>query len=113
MEDLQSEYDFLNYSKDNYIKTNITRDESIQFSDKIIKINKFGRKQERNIIITDKAIYNIKKTSLKRRIEIKSVKGITLSKPTDEFVIHGEDEEYDYHYISAKKKINYNILYQL
>ena len=61
MEDLQSEYDFLNYSKDNYIKTNITRDESIQFSDKIIKINKYGRKQERNIIITDKAIYNIKK----------------------------------------------------
>ena len=110
MEDLQSEYDFLNYSKDNYIKTNITRDESIQFSDKIIKINKFGRKQERNIIITDKAIYNIKKTSLKRRIEIKSVKGITLSKPTDEFVIHGADEEYDYHYISTKKKIIVEII---
>ena len=110
MEDLQSEYDFLNYSKDNYIKTNITRDESIQFSDKIIKINKFGRKQERNIIITDKAIYNIKKTSLKRRIEIKCVKGITLSKPNDEFVIHGEDEEYDYHYISAKKKIIVEII---
>ena len=62
MEDLQSEYDFLNYSKDNYIKTNITRDESIQFSDKIFKINKYGFKQERNIIITDKGIYNINNT---------------------------------------------------
>ena len=52
-EQLQSEYDFLNFSKDHYIKTNVTRDEQIEFSDKILKINKFGFKQERNIIITD------------------------------------------------------------
>ena len=104
MEDQQSEYDFLNYSKDHYIKTNVTRDESIQFSDKIIKINKYGFKQERNIIITDQAIYNLKKTSLKRRIDLKSIKGITLTKASDEFVIHCNDEEYDYQYISQKKK---------
>ena len=104
MEDLQSEYDFLNFSKDHYIKTNVTREESIQFSDKIIKINRFGYKQERNIIITDKGIYNLKKTTLKRRIDLKSIKGITLTKASDEFVIHCNDEEYDYQYISAKKK---------
>ena len=73
-----SEYDFLNFSKDNYITKNITRNESIQFSDKIIKINKYGFKQERNIIITDKGIYNLKKTTLKRRIDLKTIKGITL-----------------------------------
>ena len=98
MEEIQSEYDFLNFSKDHYIKTNVTRDESIQFSDKIFKINKFGFKQERNIIITDKGIYNLRKTTLKRRIDLKSIKGITLSKSSDEFVIHCNDEEYDYHY---------------
>ena len=104
MDELQSEYDFLNFSKDHYIKTNVTREESIQFSDKIFKINKYGFKQERNIIITDKGIYNLKKTTLKRRIDLKSIKGITLSKISDEFVIHCNDEEYDYQYISAKKK---------
>ena len=104
MDDLQSEYDFLNFSKDHYITTNVTREESIKFSDKIIKINNYGFKQERNIIITDKGIYNLKNTSLKRRIDINSIKGITLSKLSDEFVIHCNDEEYDYQYISAKKK---------
>ena len=104
MEELQSEYDFLNFSKDHYIKTNVTREESIQFSDKIIKINRFGYKQERNIIITDKGIYNLKKTTLKRRIDIRVIKGITLAKNSDEFVIHCNDEEYDYQYMSAKKK---------
>jgi serum/glucocorticoid-regulated kinase 2 len=92
MEEIQSEYDFLNFSKDHYIKTNVTREEQIQFSDKIFKINKFGFKQERNIIITDKGIYNLKKTSLKRRIDLKSIKGITISKTSDEFVIHCNDE---------------------
>ena len=104
MDDNQSEYDFLNFAKDNNIKANITKDELIEFSDKIYKINKYGFKQERNIIITDKAIYNLKKTSLKRRIELKWIKGITLSKLSDEFVIHCNDEEYDYQYLSAKKK---------
>ena len=46
----------------------------------------------------------MKKTTLKRRIDLKSIKGITISKTSDEFVIHCNDEEYDYHYISAKKK---------
>ena len=109
-EQLQSEYDFLNFSKDHYIKTNVTREEQIEFSDKIIKINKFGFKQERNIIITDKALYNLKKTSLKRRIDLKAIKGITLSKTTDEFVIHCNDEDYDYQYISPKKKTIVEIL---
>ncbi len=104
MDDLQSEYDFLNFSKDHYITTNVTREESIQYSDKIIKINNYGFKQQRNIIITDKGIYNLKNTSLKRRIDINSIKGITLSKLSDEFVIHCNDEEYDYHYVSTKKK---------
>ena len=110
MEEIQSEYDFLNFSKDHYIKTNVTKDEQIHFSDKIIKINKYGFKQERNIIITDQALYNLKKTSLKRRIDLKSIKGITLSKTTDEFVIHCNDEEYDYQYFSSKKKTIVEIL---
>ncbi len=104
MEGKQSEYDFLNLTKDYTIKNNITREEEIQFSDKIKKINKNGWKQDRNILLTDKAIYNLKKTSLKRRIDYKIIMGITLSKLSDEFVIHCEDIDYDYHYSSARKK---------
>ena len=100
MDRRQSQYDFLNLSKSYSIKNNITRDEEIQFSDKIYKVNKYGWKQERNIIITDKAIYNLKKNTLKRRIDFKTILGITINKQTDEFVIHCSDLDYDYQYIS-------------
>ena len=110
MEGKQSEYDFLNFAKDYSIKNNITREEEIQFSDKIKKINKNGWKQDRNILLTDKAIYNLKKTSLKRRIDYKTIRGITLSKLSDEFVIHCEELDYDYHYISSRKKTIVEIL---
>ena len=88
MDGKQSVYDFLNLSKNYTIKNNITREEEIQYSDKITKINNRGWKQERNIIITDKAIYNLKKMTLKRRIDFKTIMGITINQPTDEFVIH-------------------------
>ena len=116
MEGKQSEYDFLNLSKNYTLKNNITREEEIQFSDKVTKINSHGWKQERYIIITDKAIYNLKKLNLKRRIDFKTIMGITLSKISDEFVIHCDDIDYDYHYISPRKKIIVEIVaknYQL
>ena len=110
MEGNKSQYDFLSYAKDYSIKNNITRDEEILFSDKIRKINKDGWTQTRSIILTDKAIYNLKKNKLKRRIDYKTIKGITLSKISDEFVIHCEDIDYDYYYISPRKKIIVEII---
>ena len=107
---IKSEYDFLNYSNDDYIKKKVTKDEIIEFTDKIIKINKYGLKQERNIIITNKGIYNLKKKENKRRIDLKVIQGITLSKLSDEFVIHCCDDDYDYRYISSKKKTIVEIL---
>ena len=104
MEGKQSEYDFLNLSKNYTLKNNITREEEIQFSDKITKINNRGWKQERNILITDKAIYNLKKLTLKRRIDLKTIIGISISKLSDEFVIHCNDIDYDYQYSSKRKR---------
>lgn len=97
-------HDYLHYTDDSDIKK-LIRSEKVLFSDKIIKINKYSMSQERNILVTDIAVYNFKKKDLKRRFEIKTLKGITVSKITDEFVIHGNDIEYDYNYISPKKKI--------
>ena len=56
-------------------------------------------------MITSKAVYNLKKVSLKRRFEIKSIKGITKSKKSDGFIIHGGDSEYDYYFDSPDKII--------
>ena len=105
-----SEYDFLNLSYNYSIKSTITRDEEIQFSDKIYKFNKYNWKQERIIIITDKAIYNLKNLSLKRRIDLRMLIGITISKNSDEFVLHCCDIEYDYHYISKRLRIIIEII---
>ena len=105
-----SEHDFLNYAKDYSIKNNITRDEEIQFSDKIDKINKNGWKQGRILLLTDKAMYNLRKKELKRRIDYKNIMGISLSKQSYEFVIHCENMDYDYHYVSARRKMIVEII---
>jgi len=101
MEDT-SDKDYLGFKNDSAIKS-IIGDEKLLFSDKIIKVNRYGLSQERNILITDKAIYNLKRKISKRRIPLKIIFGITINKLTDEFVIHGTDAEYDYYYISHKR----------
>ena len=110
MEGKQSEYDFLSLTNNYSIKKNITRDEELQFSDKISKINKNGWKQKRIMLLTDKAIYNLKKSSLKRRIDYKTIIGMTLSALSNEFVIHCEEDDYDYHYSSARRKMIVEII---
>ena len=102
MEKNNNEYDYLNYSNLSEIK-NIINDEILLFSDKILKINRFGFNQERIIIITNCGIYNIKKKELKRKIPLNVILGITISKTSEEFIIHGNDNEYDYHYNSPKR----------
>ena len=87
--------------------------EKIIFSDSIIKINKKLVEQKRDLIITVKALYNFKENTLKRRIPVKSIKAITVSKASNEFVIHGEAEEYDYHYKYKKRRKIIQILANL
>ena len=102
MENSKNSHDYLNFSSLKEIKS-ITKNETILFSDKLIKINRYGWSQERIIIITEYGIYNLKKKELKRRIPLQIILGITISKNSSEFVIHGNDIEYDYHYISTKR----------
>ena len=54
------------------------------------------------MIITNRAIYNLKKKELKRRIDISFVGGITVSSLIDEFVVHCNDIEYDYYFVSNR-----------
>ena len=91
--------DSLNFINDKEIIKLINK-EKIYYADLITKVNHYGMNQERTIMLTDKALYNMKKKTLKRRIEYKEILGITYSKLTYEFIIHGMNEEYDYQYIS-------------
>ena len=52
--------DYLNFVKEKSL-SKIINDEEVLFTDKINKINRYGLTQERNILITNKAIYNLKK----------------------------------------------------
>ena len=61
MED-EANKDHLNYKNDNDILKQI-KDEILLLSDKIIKVNRYGMAQERNIVITNKSIYNFKNKS--------------------------------------------------
>jgi hypothetical protein len=61
MED-EADKDHLNFKNDSDI-LKIIKDEILLLSDKIIKVNRYGLYQERNILITNKSIYNLKKKS--------------------------------------------------
>ena len=101
MENIPKE-DNLNYSSDKNI-LKLINNETIYYSGNIIKVNDKEKSQERILILTDKAIYNIKKKELKRRFELSNIIGITISPSTNEFVVHGGEAEYDYHYLSKDK----------
>ena len=84
--------------------------EKTLFSDYVTKINKKSIEQKRVLVITNIALYNFKEKKLKRRLEVKKIKGITASKTSDEFVVHGEGQEYDYHYKYKNKRTIIQIL---
>jgi hypothetical protein len=69
MDNQNIQNDFLNYESDKEILS-IIKDgnnkpnlETLLLSDKIIKINRYNMSQERNVIVTNKALYNLKKKS--------------------------------------------------
>lgn len=100
----QFPYDFLGLSKDKETQK-IIQNESIYYSNKIQKINHFNISQERGIIITKEAVYVTKKKKLNKKMNYNEIKGITFNKINNEFVLHGNNEEYDFHFQSQDKNI--------
>ena len=103
MESLKT-FDNVNYTNDKDIKK-IIGEEKIYFADWVKKINHFGMNQDRVLIITDSALYNTKGKSLKRKIPINEILGITYSTLTFEFIVHGLDNEYDYSFVTPDRNI--------
>ncbi len=61
------------------------------------------------MLITNFAVYNLKGKTLKRRILLKNLLGVTMSAVNDAFVIH-INEDYDYRFESPAKKSIYALL---
>lgn len=88
-----------------YNRENATTKEQVKFSDMMVKINRRDKPQERVILITDKAMYNLIPSDLskcKRRIPLALIDSVTVSEVSDEFVVHVPGE-YDYRMMSLRK----------
>jgi serum/glucocorticoid-regulated kinase 2 len=80
--------------------------ERVHFSDFVVKINRRDKPQERVILVTTKALYNLipgDYTKCKRRIPLALIDSITVSDVSDEFVVHVPGE-YDYRLMSLRKQ---------
>jgi serum/glucocorticoid-regulated kinase 2 len=98
------EYDLLSWSQDKDIKK-IINGEKIYYSDFIYKISLFGLNNERIILLTDKNIYCMKSKSLIRKNQYSEIIGITMSKTSDEFIIHLNADDQDFNFISKNKNL--------
>lgn len=81
------------------------RAEDVLFSDLFQKINRRDKAQERAIVVTNRAVYNLKPSNLsscKRRIPVDLIDAVTISLISDEFVLH-IPEEYDYRLLGSRK----------
>lgn len=65
----------------------------------LLKYNDENYRQERAFVLTENAIYNVKKTQVQRRIRFEDLESISTSTASSEFVLHIKDS-YDYRFLS-------------
>jgi len=88
-----------------YNRENATVKEEVKFTDMMVKINRRDKPQERVILVTTRAMYNLMPSDLtkcKRRIPLALIDSVTVSETSDEFVVHVPGE-YDYRMMSIRK----------
>eukprot|EP01083_Nonionella_stella_P067262 177769_1 len=94
---------------------NFPEQERVVLSVKLVKINKRGKEQNRILLLTDKALYNLKPKEIRkcqRRIDLEKIVSVTISTTSQEFAIH-IPEEYDYRYKSGYKDRIASVLAEL
>ena len=110
---MEKSKDYLSFENDKEVLRLFERDERLIFSDKLIKFNPNAWKQERNFLLTNKFLYNLKRRgitlyesfilALKRRISLLNIAAVTISSnpASCEFVVH-VPMEYDYRFTSPR-----------
>ena len=91
------------------MKNIFSSNESILFSNKITKIRK-NTEEDRIIVITDLFLYNLRNKKFSNKIDLRNITGVTVSKISDEFIVHHCEIEDDFHYISNKRNFILEIL---
>jgi len=104
--------DYINFQQDRACM-NLLGEDEFHYGTLVKKINMFEWKQERTMVITNQAIYNIHKKKIKRCIMLKDIGGmtktVTPSKNLKEFTIHAP-QEYDYRFLSDKREEIMNVI---
>ncbi|CAD8077734.1 unnamed protein product [Paramecium primaurelia] len=95
--------DILNIDQEKFFKKQAGQSELILISRNVGKINKRNTEQQRTIVITNENLYNIDKKSIKRKIQIQKIFGVTVSRSSFEFILHVPSET-DYHYKSQENR---------
>jgi serum/glucocorticoid-regulated kinase 2 len=91
--------DYLNFKACNHL----VNKERVVLSCNVTKYNEAGFRQERVLVLTENALYNLKRQMVKRRIPLEKFDAITISTVSSEFVIHVRDE-YDYRFLSYERR---------
>ena len=98
------DYDLLSWADESNIKK-LIENEKIYYSDFISKISRFGLNQERIILLTEKNLYYMKNKSINLKIPYSQILGITLSKTSNEFILHFKSEDQDYFFTSKNRNL--------
>lgn len=82
--------DSLNFKNDQEIMKQLDSSESLVYSTKVLKFNRFGFKQERNLLLTTEKLANIKKKEFQREIRVNAIRALSRSmKKNDfDFIVH-------------------------
>ena len=98
--------DYINFQQDRALMQLIGGDQFL-YANTVKKTNMFEWTQERTLVITDQALYNIHKKKIKRVISIVEIGGITKTVPPSknnaEFTVH-VPSSYDYRFITDKRE---------
>jgi serum/glucocorticoid-regulated kinase 2 len=81
----------------------LVNNEEVYYSTTITKFNDDGYRQERNLVLTEQAIYNFKSKTIKRRVQYEKLDAITRSTNSSEFVFHIRNEN-DYRFSSYTRR---------
>jgi hypothetical protein len=75
----------------------VGKGERVVYSCRVSKFNRWGMKQDRTLLLTNDCLYNIKKNSVQRRINVNGIKAVTKSTQAgnQQFIVHIKSE-YDY-----------------
>ncbi|CAD8073675.1 unnamed protein product [Paramecium sonneborni] len=93
--------DVLNISNEKFFKKQASQSEMVLLSRLTGKINKRNTEQQRTIIISSENVYNVEKKSIKRKISIHKIFGVTVSRSSYEFILHVPQES-DYRFKSQE-----------